>query len=161
MTPHSITIIQISILLTLNIGCSYLKLINLPILFHFSLISSLPNFPKIPVAHHKIFHCYGPLVKDGYSVAYVPQDSLWYQFLPPWTTSRNWDQTVYSETERQHDRNAQYHGGHWKTHFKCVISVTYLFISSGYSNCCHSSKCSIFRVSKSKTYRYGPTIQCI
>ena len=47
----------------------------------------------------------GSLVKDGYSVAYIPQDSLWYQFLPPCTTSGHWHQAVYSETEREHDRN--------------------------------------------------------
>ena len=67
-------------------ACGYLKLINLPfpppllhpcfpsLLSPFSLIPYLPFFPKIPVAHHKVFQCYGPLVEDGYGVGFVPQD---------------------------------------------------------------------------------------
>ena len=41
---------------------------SLHFLFTFSL------FQKVSVAHHRMFHCYGPLVEDGYSVAYIPQD---------------------------------------------------------------------------------------
>ena len=37
-------------------------------------IPYLPIFQKIPVAHHKIFQCYGAWAEDGYGVAYIPQD---------------------------------------------------------------------------------------
>ena len=66
------------------IGCSYLKLIiDLPLSNPFlNLFSSppslsffcLPNFPKIPVAQHKIFQSYGAWVEDGYGVGFIPQD---------------------------------------------------------------------------------------
>ena len=40
----------------------------------FSPIPYLPILPKIPVTHHKVFTCYGPLVEDGYGIGFIPQD---------------------------------------------------------------------------------------
>ena len=114
------------------IGCHY-ALNFLP--FHLCSPSPLsPFFHSFPLYFSKDFSCPASNLHGLWSFARGRlwcgchssgwPDSLWYQLLPPWTTSRHWQQAVYSETERQHDRNARYHGGHWKTHLKAVISVT-------------------------------------
>ena len=52
---------------------SHLKLLPSS-LFLPSFLFTFSLFQKVSVAHHRMFHCYVPLVEDGYSVAYIPQD---------------------------------------------------------------------------------------
>ena len=53
--------------------CSHLKLLPSS-LFLPSFLFTFSLFQKVSVAHHRMFYCYVPLVEDGYSVAYIPQD---------------------------------------------------------------------------------------
>ena len=63
---------HLKLLLCLSVP-PFIPVLSLPLPLPFPFLS-LPIFQKVPVAHHRMLPCYGPLVKDGYSVAYVPQD---------------------------------------------------------------------------------------
>ena len=101
----------------------YLKLIYLPSLPSLFSLSPIPLLShSFPLYFPKDFSCPASNLHGLWSFArgrlwcgFHPSgwpDSLWYQLLPPCTTSRHWHQTVYSEAEREHDRNARYHGYH-------------------------------------------------